>query len=302
METGSELLAQLIQQCPLPVILTNIRGEILYVNDEFCRRTGYEREELIGKNPSLLQSGKTPVEVYKILWETIHAGEVWQGDLTNRRKNGELFVEAISIAPVRNRQGAIGYFMGIWQDVTERKWTEEEWIKKAHKFELQSRTDDLTGLFNHGQILAELSKEFERADRYGRPLAAMMIDIDNFKLVNDRYGHLAGDKLLKTYAAVIRKSIRKIDIAGRFGGDEFLVILPESNAETAELVARRIIENVQQYKKEVIGDEINVTASIGMLARDAESRENAAVFIERVDQALYHAKRSGKNRIVRGEN
>ncbi|MCB9799625.1 MAG: diguanylate cyclase [Candidatus Omnitrophica bacterium] len=302
MNIAEDLLAQLIHQCPLPVVLTDTQGKIHYVNREFCQRSGYSKEELIGENPRLLKSGITPPEVHQHLWETILSGNVWQGDLTNCRKNGEIYVESITITPIKDSEGKTLYFMGVWQDVTERKWVEDEWVKRACEYEKLSRIDDLTGLYNHGHILLELAKEVERSERYHRPLAAMMIDIDNFKQVNDTYGHLTGDRVLKTYASVIRKSIRRVDIAGRFGGDEFLVILPESTDTIAALVARRILENVQLYNKDVFGDTVEVTASIGLLAKNPSNQEGADQFIEKIDQVLYRAKQAGKNRIVQGED
>lgn len=145
-----------------------------------------------------------------------------------------------------------------------------------------------------------LVKAVERALRYGRPLSGMMVDIDDFKQINDRYGHFVGDRALKAFAKVFHESIRKIDILGRYGGDEFLIILPEATVDVARLVAERIQKNLAEYQRNVAGELAHFTASIGLLSFEDIKEVDETVFLERIDQALLKAKCTGKNTIFMG--
>lgn len=174
----------------------------------------------------------------------------------------------------------------------------KELRRRSRDLESQSRTDDLTGQYNRRHILVELDREVERAVRYGRHLSGMMIDVDDFKKVNDRYGHTTGDQVLKQFAEVLAHSIRNIDILGRYGGDEFLVILPESTFKVAKAVAERIRENVAKRPFQVDETALPLTASIGLISFEDVERIDKAVLIERIDQAMLNAKRLGKNTIA----
>jgi len=293
-----ELCTAVIEQNPTPIMITDTSGKMEYVNAKFIQLTGYTGEELIGKNPRMLSAGLTSAETYEDLWRTILSGCEWHGDLFNKRKNGKVYQESLFIKPIKNGDGKMTHFVGAWQDITERNNIEEELKKQSKEFEKLSKTDYLTGQYNRRHILTELEKEVERAERYGRQLSGMMLDIDDFKTINDEYGHLIGDRVIKTIAAVIQKSIRKIDILGRYGGDEFLVILPESTLEMARKVGERIQKNLAVYQMNVLGAMGAATLSIGLLSFDKTKNFKAALFVEETDQALLQAKRTGKNRIV----
>ncbi len=299
-EKDLHLLGQAIEQNPLAILITDLSGNVVYVNSRFSTFTGYALEEIAGQNPRILSSGETPPEVYRKLWETILSGQIWQGDLLNKRRNGRFFWESIAIAPIKDSEGKVSHYVGIWNDSTEHKQSEERTAKSLKEFERQSRTDDLTGQYNRRHIFVELEKEVERAKRYTRKLSGMMIDIDDFKLINDRHGHLIGDRVIKAFATVISKSIRKIDILGRYGGDEFLVLLPEATLDTATLVAKRIQKNLEEYHQNVLADIGNLTASIGLIAFDALQDPHRTAFIERIDHALLRSKRAGKNTVTIG--
>ena len=296
-----ELLVKAVEQAPLPIMITDPEAVIEYVNPSFTQLTDYTWEEVLGKNPRILASGRTPQETYKQLWEAIRSGKTWQGELCNRRKNGEIFWESLAISPLKDEQNRITHFIGIWQDTTQHKLTEEELLARSNELETQSRTDDLTGQYNRRHILVELEKEVERALRYGRRLSGMMVDVDDFKKINDQYGHLMGDRVIKAFAGVLERSIRRIDILGRWGGDEFLVILPESTVDVARLVAQRIQKNLSDYQRNVLGELSLFTASIGLLSFGDIKEVDKTIFIEKIDQALLRAKRAGKNRITVGE-
>ena len=295
-----DLLAAVVEQNPLAILITNLSGNIVYVNRRFSALTGYAFEEIVGKNPRVLSSGKTDPQIYRKLWAAVLAGEIWQGELLNKRKNGQFFWESISITPVKDGEGRVTHFVGVWNDSTERKQNEERTAESLKEFERQSITDDLTGQCNRRYILLELEKEMARAKRYGRKLSGMMIDIDDFKAINDRHGHLMGDRVIRAFAAIIRKSIRKIDLSGRYGGDEFLVLLPEATLDTAKRVAQRIRKNLRIYEQNVMADFGKITASIGLLCFDAVPEADQEAFVERIDRVLMQSKRAGKNAITAG--
>ena len=164
-------------------------------------------------------------------------------------------------------------------------------------FKRQSITDDITGLYNHRYLVDQIQKELERTQRYDRLLSGIMIDIDNFKSVNDHHGHLAGDKVLREVAKILKKSIRKVDIVGRYGGDEFLILLPETRFESARLVAERTRHNVHQHHFSSQDDTGSVSTSIGLLMLDHDKKLKPNAFIQKVDEAMFKAKGLGKDRI-----
>ncbi|MBI4431937.1 MAG: GGDEF domain-containing protein [Candidatus Omnitrophica bacterium] len=161
----------------------------------------------------------------------------------------------------------------------------------------QSMTDDVTGLYNHRHLLEEIDREVERTKRHGRALCGMMIDIDNFKSVNDRFGHPAGDAVLRRFAELLNGSVRRIDIVGRYGGDEFIVILPETDLRSAQIVAERIQKNIGQEPFDVGDRHIQLTLSVGAAYFKDIHALTTSAFIEQVDKAMFQAKSLGKNRI-----
>ena len=194
--------------------------------------------------------------------------------------------------------GVFGFILGFLEDKVLSQKTRLE--RMSRQLERQSMTDDITGLYNHRHILVEIDREVERANRYGRILSGMMIDIDDFKKVNDQHGHLAGDALLRDIADVLQRSIRKVDILGRYGGDEFFVILPETGTEASRVVAERIQKNIRQHSFRFKETPLTVTVSIGLLSFPADKKIDIETFIDEVDQALLEAKRLGKDRILMG--
>lgn len=294
------LLARGIIEGPCPVMITDRQGFIIYVNPRFTQLTGYDIDSLRGKTPRVFKSSRTASSVYDELWRAIHAGDVWHGELCNRRRNGEEFWESISIKGMKDAQGSITHFCAIWQDVTARKEKDETSERQKEAFEKQSRTDDLTGLYNRRHIFIELEREFERALRYERPLSGMMIDIDDFKKINDKYGHPVGDRVIRSFSRVLEDSVRTIDILGRYGGDEFLLILPETLIDDARVVAERIRKSLFDYQQNVMGEFGILTASIGLVAFDDTSRADKTIFLEKIDNVLLAAKRLGKNQVVVG--
>lgn len=296
----ASLLASAVYFSPFPILIADRQGVIEYVNPMFSQVTGYTLDELKGKTPRVLKSERTPLSTHQDLWSTILSGGVWSGEVCNRKKNGEEFWESIAIRSIKNERGEITHFVSVWHDVTGRKKRDDENHLERKNLEKQSRTDDLTGLFNRRHIFSELEKEVHRAVRYKRDLSGMMIDLDNFKQVNDCYGHAIGDRVLYSFARMLEKSVRTMDVLGRYGGDEFLIVLPETGLSSAKVIAERIQSVASNYQKQVLWEFKSISVSIGLVALDESCRGDKSLFFEKIDNVLLLAKRAGKNTIVLG--
>ena len=189
-----------------------------------------------------------------------------------------------------------GFALGVAVDKLIRQKAAQERI--THSLKEESIMDELTGQYNRRHILLELEKEIERARRYKHTLAGIMIDVDDFKKYNDHYGHLFGDTILKEATAVFDKCIRTIDVLGRYGGDEFIILLPEATPETAKVVAERIRKAVSEHVFLFKKKHLKVTVSIGAHYFSDLTNTDKNDFIEKIDQALYSAKTAGKNRVA----
>lgn len=319
-------LSHAVEQSPSTVVITNTAGNIEYANPKFTQLTGYTPGEAIGKNPRILKSGKTPPEEYKRLWETITAGGEWRGELCNRKKNGELYWEDVSISPIRNPEGVITHFVAVKEDITERKRAEEELkaltesleqrvaertaeLVKANKklqVEITERKraekkihqmayfDPLTGLPNRTLFNDRLNVALAYARRRKEMLAVLFLDLDQFKKINDTLGHSVGDKLLQNVAERLKKCMRDEDTVARLGGDEFTVIsLGITQTEDTDKIVRRILDAVKQPLK-LAGRELHITTSIGVAfyPNDGKDRET---LLRSADTAMYHAKEKGRD-------
>jgi len=247
------------------------------------------------------------------MWDAILAGNVWRGDLVNRRKDGVLYYEEETITPVLDRQGNVTHFIAIKLDVTERKQKEEELrlareeLERANldlkiAFEHEKRlahTDSLTGINNRRHVLELAVHEFEVARRYMQPLSVIMFDLDHFKDVNDTFGHAIGDRMLQCVAKAARSQLRDVDLIGRYGGEEFVIILPVTSAHQAGLLAERIRAGVESLRVETDKGLASVTLSIGIAEMFHAPRDGSVDdMIRRADEALYVAKKAGRNCVV----
>lgn len=284
-------LSSAVEQSPSSIIITDTEGKIEYVNPAFTQLTGYSFEEVRGQNPRFQKSGKTPEKVYEDLWRTITAGETWRGEFINKKKKGELYWEFAVIAPIRNGNLETTHFVAIKEDITRRKLVEQELQRLA-------TLDALTGIFNRRHLFKLAERVFEQAKRYQRSLSVLMIDADHFKQVNDLYGHATGDRVLQTLAQYLNSLMRKSDLLGRYGGEEFIIIMPETSLQQAYQAGERFLEYLRRNPLVTPTHQIQLTLSIGIAAYDPETTPTLDKLVDRADQALYMAKQAGRNGIV----
>lgn len=286
------------------IVITDPHAHIQWVNPAFTKLTGYSLEEVLGRSPGeLLKSGQHDQTFYRNMWETILSGQTWHGEIINRRKDGSLYDEALIIAPVADDDGTILHFVAILQDITERKQAEEQISNLAFY-------DTLTQLPNRRLLNDRLVQAMASSKRSGCYGALMFLDLDNFKPLNDKYGHGVGDLLLRTVAYRIVNCVRETDTIARFGGDEFVVMLGELDVDKAEsakqagLVAEKIRAALAEpyllkFKHEGEAEttvEHRCAASIGVVLfiGDDASPED---IIKWADMAMYQAKEGGRNAV-----
>ncbi len=294
-ETENQLrkLSMAVEQSPSSIIITNVDAEIEYVNAAFEANTGYKREEVIGKNPNLLSSHKNPPPVIEELWDTLNKGLPWKGELKNRRKDGCEYVEHAIIAPVRQTDGKITHYVAVQNDITASKMASEE-IHQLAFF------DSLTGLPNRRLLMDRLQHALKSFERHKKIGALLLIDLDNFKTLNDTQGHDTGDLLLRQVSERLVSCVRDSDTVARLGGDEFVVILENLTAEPndavigAKFTAEFILDALQQPYH--LGAYTHVSsASIGVTL--FEKNLATDTLMRQADLAMYKAKDSGRNAV-----
>ena len=280
-------LSTAVEQSPSIVVITNPEGNVEYVNPKFTQITGYTPDDVIGQNPRIWNSGETPQDEYKRLWEKITCGEVWGGEFHNRKKNGEFFWVSASVCAIRDEDGAIVHLLGVQEDITERKQVEESLEHLAYH-------DELTGLPNRTLFTDRLNVALAQARRSKQSTAVLFLDLDRFKVVNDSIGHSAGDQLLQSTAERLTSLVREGDTVARMGGDEFTVLLSDIvGVEDAIEVAERAVEACR-VPWVLDGREFHVTTSIGIAIypNDGEDAEN---LLQNADTAMYRAKEQGRD-------
>ncbi len=291
------------------VAITDPDGVIEYVNPALIRNTGYTKEELVGRHTRIFSSGCHDKAFYENLWNTICSGNIWRGEIVNRRKNGSQFTELMAIAPVCNERGETVHYVALKHDISDRKRMEDDLkqtnamleaqLAEIHRLQEELRElavrDGLTNLFNRRYLDETLERELARAKREGYPLSLVMIDIDHFKKLNDTYGHQAGDKVLRELAALLWSNVRTGDVPCRYGGEEFVVLLPRMPLEVA-LDRAEDWRNTFRTMRVPFGDfQLETTISCGLSAYPEHARTPDEL-VRCCDEALYRAKRGGRNR------
>ncbi|MBI5162585.1 MAG: EAL domain-containing protein [Magnetospirillum sp.] len=269
------------------LFVTDAACAIIHVNPAFSDITGYAAEDVLGKNPRMLASGRHGDEFYERMWQALRETGKWQGEIWDRRKSGEMFAVWQNIAAVRDADGAIANYVAVISDITSRKEVEE-------RLSYQANHDPLTRLPNRTLFQERLNRALARAHRNQNLVALLFVDLDRFKQVNDTLGHLAGDILLQQVAERLGGSVRQGDTVARLSGDEFTVILEDiQDARDAAAVAHKILRLMAE-PFDLSGHPATISSSIGVALYPADAGEPQAL-IKLADAAMYRAKHSGRN-------
>lgn len=282
-------LSTVVEQSPVSVVITDLDARIEYVNPRFTEVTGYSAAEVIGQNPRVLQSGETSKEIYAEMWSRLNNGQIWKGEMRNKRKNGEVYWESASISPVLDATGATTHFVALKTDISEFKKYQQHIEQLAHY-------DVLTGLPNRALLAERLHLQMSQAIRRQKLLAVAYVDLDGFKAINDLHGHEAGDNLLVTISNRMKQTLRDVDTVARIGGDEFVVVLTDlSDIEEALPLLIRLLDSIG---KPILVDQVKlqVSGSIGVTFYPQADEIEADQLLRQADQAMYQAKLAGKNR------
>ena len=290
-------LSMAIEQSPECIVITDTAAQIVYVNEAFQRTTGYTLEEVLGKNPRLLNTGRTPQATYEHMWETLSSGQVWRGEFHNTRKDGSSYLELATIAPIKQPDGAVTHYVAVKEDITQRK-------QSAALLHRLAYYDALTELPNRALLydrLAQALRSSSRSDTHGM---LMMLDIDRFQQLNDTQGHPVGDELLREVARRLRSCVREEDTVARHGDDDFAILIKrigntEADALThAEHFAKKVQHELDgSYMLGADkGDLHYATVSIGISLFQGKASSLEAL-LKQAEVALYRAKQDGRNTV-----
>lgn len=272
------------------VLVTDPQGVILAANRAFSSISGYGSDELVGRRPTMLRSGRHAKAFYEAMWSTLINEGGWQGEINNRRKDGEVYSEWVNIRAVRDLVGEIQQYVAVYSDISVLKAARERFEHLAHH-------DPLTGLPNRLLFNARLDHALERAQRSGERVAVLFIDLDRFKPVNDTLGHEAGDDLLKQVSERLRENIRRQDTVARLGGDEFTLLLEEvQDRSGAERLARDKLDLLCRPFI-LAGRQVSISASIG-IALFPDDGDTPTALVQVADRRMYQAKRTGRNACI----
>ena len=270
------------------MMITDADNHIVATNPAFTELTGYSAEEVLGKNPNFLSSGRHGADFYHKLWHSLATTHHWEGDVWNRKKSGELYAEWLSISAVHNAKGAVQNYVALFTDVTEKK-------KVAEQIWEYANFDPLTRLPNRRLFRDRLEQAIKKADRAAETMALLFIDLDYFKEVNDTLGHQVGDELLVQVAHRLTAQVRASDTVARLGGDEFTAILSDiNNAVDAGRIAQAFVDTLAQ-PFHMFGHEVHVSGSIGVILYPDEAR-TVEELIKGADDAMYQSKAAGRSR------
>lgn len=285
-EKLNQKLSLAVEQSPSSIVITDIDGKIEYVNAMFTKVTGYTKDEVLGENPRILKSDKNPQTVHEEMWTTLKRGDIWKGEIINRRKDKNLYTESAIISPVKQADGTVTNYVAIKEDISEKKIIEDH-INNLANF------DQLTGLPNRNMLNDRAEYLLKIAQRNNEPLSVMFLDLDHFKNINDSLGHTIGDHVLIEVASRIQATIRDEDTASRLGGDEFILLFPNTKANEAMYIATKLTNAISQYIM-LEHNELTITPSVGIAIYPNDGK-NFETLLKNADTAMYRAKNSGRN-------
>ncbi|RUP30663.1 MAG: EAL domain-containing protein [Curvibacter sp.] len=288
-EERLQLAASVFTHANEAIMITTPEAELVEVNEAFERITGYQRAEVLGRNARLLNSGHQGPAFYTRLWESLLQEGRWTGEIWNRRKSGEVFVEMLTINAVRGPDGQVLRYVALFSDISTQKQHEMRLEHIAHY-------DALTGLPNRVLLSERLNAALPEARRQGQPLALVFLDLDGFKAVNDSYGHDKGDKLLQTLAERLQGALRNGDTLARLGGDEFVAVLVGLPREDDALPVLERLRASASAPVRIEGTDLEVSASLGVTFYPQVGEVDADQLLRQADQAMYQAKLAGRNR------
>lgn len=289
-EQQLQLMAIVFDTAVESIIITNSKGVVHKVNPAFTEITGYKPHLIIGRSPKILRSGKHPESFYISIQKQLFRKGRWTGEIWNRKANGEVYPEWLSITTVTDVKGDIQHYVLVGHDISELKKSEE-------RLKFQAYHDSLTGLPNRELMLDRLEMALAYSSRHGKQIAILFIDLDNFKNINDTAGHHVGDIFLQRIAEILKLSCREEDTIARMGGDEFVILLPDvENEDSAVNVAKRIFD---AFSDSISINELRLTAgaSIGISFYPKDGT-NSSDLLRAADMAMYFAKQKGKGNYV----
>jgi len=269
------------------IIVTDAQNRIKTVNPAFTHITGYSQEEVVGRDPKLLGSGRNTPDFYRTMWQSLHTTGHWSGEIWNRRKDGTIFPEWLSVVAIRDERGNVQEYIGVFSDITQRKHDEEQILRQANY-------DALTGLPNRALLFDRLSQAIALAHRDETKVALLFIDLDRFKSINDGLGHAVGDDMLRLVAERLRVCVRQSDTVARFGGDEFVIILENVKDVPAVAALAGKVVRVLSEPFHLAGRELFIGASIGVTLYPEDSTDPNTL-LRNADMAMYQAKEGGRS-------
>lgn len=281
-------LSMVVEYSPDSIIITDTNGMIEYVNPKFSQMTGYSAAEVIGKKANVYRSGETNTSVYEQLWTSILSGQEWNGELQNRKKNGDTFWAQVCIVPIMNG-GIATHFIGIQVDVTKVRIASQQ-------ISYQATHDMLTGLINRYEFENRLEKIVTDAQKNNSTHVLCFLDLDQFKIINDTCGHVAGDELLRQLGLLLGDNIQPQDTLARLGGDEFAILMQHCSLDKAERIANNMLELIEKFQFMWKRSIFSIGVSIGLTEISNRSKNTTEILI-RADSACYAAKDLGRNRV-----